>query len=731
MVKRSFVLLMEVVFFISILYNISLQVYAVDCCVAPEGCFSSDDYGGEDFQENCNDLGGTVYGGLCENIAGNPCVIVCCCPTALNPTAPPLKVTHDYCSELSATDQYQEKTLQSEKTCEAVCGTPSGGGEPQAGYTISGVVKNNLGQPLGSASVTAKYGSQTKSTVTGSSGAYSISGLPQGDINVTATRSDCNPLTQNVVIENKDVQKDFTLNCLEGCQPSPPNKITAKWVKESDEAQITIDTTNLCPGWIKFIINRYKKTSEGNFVFLSSIESTETTFIDKGLSSGTVYCYNASIKYPSGILGMENGNMACLPVADEECIHPTHETPEFCFENMKARCDDNNKLITEDCGVNLCFVTADGKAMCKQPAACNLCNGLFGLFGKLNLKVQYEGVLQTCQYLQQNKLCVYDRPPEGIVVEKYRGCGEVVSCIDYRSLNACEDNFCRVSSDTEACSWYYGERQLGKGVCSSEDEIRCEMCEAINGYCTKELCEQISKNQDGTSNCYFRENIQDIPGLSSRCISREKMGCRFYITQQECLGNSAGVRVDISYDSENLPTGGTNNILSASADLFSFKVCDWNSVENKCYKNADNWKPQGVSPDDDCFTGQIPREELGECAKGEDACLKCLGDNTPPQTTLNINSTKTYTTEDLPFLPYSVEDDTYGAEDIKTFFCAVKKGQQCYPNKTISNLVVSEGGTYTIFYYSTDQARNFEVVKSKDISVVLGTTPKLVNIEAK
>jgi hypothetical protein len=67
--------------------------------------------------------------------------------------------------------------------------------------------------------------------------------------------------------------------------------------------------------------------------------------------------------------------------------------------------------------------------------------------------------------------------------------------------------------------------------------------------------------------------------------------------------------------------------------------------------------------------------------------------------------------------------DNYPSDKIKTYFCVSSSAAVCYPTDVVNgsagfySKTISSSGTYNLFYYSEDPAKNLEVVKQTLIRV--------------
>lgn len=327
------------------------------------------------------------------------------------------------------------------------------------------------------------------------------------------------------------------------------------------------------------------------------------------------------------------------------------------------------------------------------------------------------------------------------------------------------------------CEWQEYENEFGIGVCRpvEEKEQNCELCDTDSplGFCDANMC-----GAYGT--CYLKEAYRDIEKnmfpLKNRvdqvpaCLDITDMSCILYETQRDCIGD-ATLRidpiVDVLYTPESISSGlegtfllpehriaGTNRQQQFSNDLLHFGDCAWNYEDNACYKNSNNFK--GIHPEDDCYD----LDKQG---------LNCFKDNEPPITTIFLKDPVEeergyllYGLGELEHIKFGVEDEYSLPEEIKTYvsflskscfdnnmtpclapdqinclnssssvdeITSARKDHNCYiyPQYTLPDLIknfdilesmiATDGGDHLIIFFSEDNARNLESLKSRWISI--------------
>ncbi|MBU0535847.1 MAG: hypothetical protein KKE20_02705 [Nanoarchaeota archaeon] len=431
----------------------------------------------------------------------------------------------------------------------------------------------------------------------------------------------------------------------------------------------------------------------------------------------TRYCYKVTAYYKEEGTAAQS-NVACAPLLPEDdCMKGSNF---MCNENVLYSCGaQNERVFVQNCstipsavGKYYCLGPDEGgNAECVLQNNCNMCNGLFGLFGimedtseTLHILTSASGsktagrVLCTAEFVRS---CFIDHTKTN--VDKYNYCGNITSCYQYRSMQACDTNLCKIGD----CSWSESDTagaEFGFGVCVPKDKDKedCSLCSRDNsparnnffGRCSDSVCRIYG-------DCYYT----NIMG-GYECSSKQSIGCRSFKTKNDCINadqqGEQNAVLDVVYDAQGNRIGGTNRIITKSNDYFSYGTCKWGSDfdAQACVKDADGDNKL------DCDIYDVV----------------CQADNTPPATTI------------VPQVPMEGERLLLGTEvylklqttePALTYFCFVKDegtSPYCYPKESTACGIqkkvgpgeqwYSGSGNYILYYYSEDRAHNLEEVKS-------------------
>lgn len=503
--------------------------------------------------------------------------------------------------------------------------------------------------------------------------------------------------------------------------------------------------------------------------------ATEAWFNDV-LEPEKSYCYNVCALKEDGTSSCAVNSTElwpCFKTGDEECMIANNDpglnckyddnlqqiVPKGCSRH-KGTGFTNLTLITpstvDDCYGKICVETAfdpaGGPSMvgatCIAPAACGMCNGVFGiysgydLFTRIPITNDGEFVTRGCSQIQYSFTNLPERIPKednylGLCYEdstrtsfnQFDTCEIVKSCYDYKSKSSCENDPCfrfvdiSGQSPSAGCVWNpllttdaNGNQveELGIGVCApieeeSQECVRCDT-DAPTNFCTDQQCGLFG-------DCYFKDEENHFAGLSiplseivdspSRfnyqnlvptCMHNTNMACYFYDTKEECEGGFA-TSIDVLYDDSG-STGygairvfGTNVITTKSNDTLGMGVCRWNedATEERligCVKDADGSVQVELEElEDDCSSGLV--------TKG----LECLKDNTPPvteiifkkperQSELNGQNIPVYGLGETSEMDFPASDDVSTSEEVTTraAFLNLNKCGGCVPDFVIGNL---------------------------------------------
>lgn len=475
------------------------------------------------------------------------------------------------------------------------------------------------------------------------------------------------------------------------------------------------------------------------------------------LQKNTSYCYNVcavGINKATLCAANESEKLVCFKTGDEYCMTPhepglncefvtvgegeEHYVPHGCvysdyaYTNLSDGIQECNSGTT--C-VETNYNPSNGLygASCHATAECDYCNGIFGLYGGYDLNTLIDGNSQKCSnllYEQGNSppgensvvgLCYKDASlsPEPV----YKACGEVHSCYDYTSKDACENDYCYAFTNSSLyndCQWKYLDEETGIGVCSPKtDELQnCRACDTNSplGFCDEDICSLYG-------DCYYKDELNhgvyempyrpfydtDIqassleenyleylkpyttPKTHPTCLNKNEMSCYMYENEEDCTGG-INLSIDIVHNPNLFNTSnfnntilyGTNKILNSSNDTYHFGDCEWNPEQTTiykntfgCQKNSDgvyNFKSapnKNSNKQDDCVDFGLENNV---------DYSKCFQDNTPPETTLILRpgeEQEQYKGESGDYLPvygryeianmdYSTTDNIWDSTDIDT-----------------------------------------------------------------
>ncbi|MGM5480989.1 MAG: hypothetical protein ACQESE_01115 [Nanobdellota archaeon] len=431
-------------------------------------------------------------------------------------------------------------------------------------------------------------------------------------------------------------------------------------------------------------------------------------------------------------------------------------------------------------------------AMCKAPLNCSTCNGMFGLYSSVpGKRITYTNDNDQEKKVSCNKfinptpeqfstnwagLCYYDTSRTSF--DYFDQCMKVDSCYDYKSEQACANDPCNKMDG--ACQWSFYSEESGIGVCKPIDEQyeECGRCDADSplGFCNEHICE------NNYGNCYYREPSKNtidqseenilvsLLGISYQneryddeliptCINKKDMACHLYQNEKDCINDSANTSIDVTYEGMT-PLYGTNELMFASQDRYGFGRCAWSESEDEpdfsgCHKNSDNRYNDSLSwsgfTQGDCYSTAYSSD------------LRCLQDVTPPNTMLilrkppqnqNYLGLPTYGINELANLTFSVDDDTWAADESTTYFsilseqecpaecydftCNNMNDQECirtannckeqgcgvYPTTLLTDMIQPAyqdksiaHGVHKLKYFSMDPAKNIEVINSTELFI--------------
>lgn len=629
-------------------------------------------------------------------VPGQKCELGCCCKDAITPKTG-TQTTRESCSILGAADPNDPrsfKPLEAGKTCEEVCGGVNQPTVPR--YTVSGVVVQPNNQTIRNVMVSVDYHNNPQNSVTtDASGAFQLPNPVGGTVRFIAVPTSstvpttCRPTTVQQPITGATTLK-IVMQCdAVACTNTAPSISGIGVVSGTRNVSFSVTTPDGCGTLMGYTIKRCER--QGNVINASTCVflTPNHQFTDVNVKENTELCYIVNSSFRSGT-PITASAQACVTTGSLECM--TRSGPWCGGPSTKLRCDQNNKMITEKCPQGQ-YCSA---GQCIATPECQKCNGVGGLFSKLDLSVVVD-TLKSCKELASAatepaaKRCYVDNALAGkpAIVPVYNSCLAVTSCNQYKSKNACESNLCEAKAqdgDIDNCRWVDINTELGLGICTGEIPS-CTACNDIAG-CNQQTCTAIDKG------CYYDDQANGLTNFTARCLAKQDMACRYYDTETDCLGGKPAVYAL-----------GTTNQRTPSSDVLGIGACSaWitDGTLSRCIKNADN-SPN--AREDDCI-------QNGAFSTNK-ACVK---DSTPPTTNFILRINATYAQHEITSLPFNVVDDMTLPVDIKTYVCFSKT--PCYPRQLARAVTVPDVGEYTMYYYSVDKHGNHEQVKSEEITIV-------------
>lgn len=686
------------------------------CCLPPnQDCFPGDDALSTEqvFRDACDNAEGDVTSAA-QCTAQQYCDMGCCCAApnvpgsaAINATENLLEKTKWGCMEKSTSSApftWSAKTQG--KTCVQICGGTTGGdgGQPTT-YTLGGRVRQGTTPERAKVWVSATGVDDNRTTDAAGLYQFTLPSNKQYLITVEPDNISCRPQSTTLTLNRNRNDVNFNLDCTPqaGCANNKPVITNIVLERGTDGASFDIVYNSECGDFDSFVPLVCKKDKP-----CQPLPRTEDKHVVvSDLEPNTQYCFQVrAYEDPTGMT--ESDKICTITTGDAACMQG-REGP-WCGATPTGgsavfSCDDKNKLTTNQCPAEqMCSETTEGPK-CVPKSDCAKCNGLLGLFAKLNIKVPLglEGYAPACS---AHDYCY----KEDTFVPSYKDCTKVTSCANYTSSLSCAADKCGITS----CEWRNGNPELGTGVCTSTAPgvaPSCRQCAAGFGHCNATLCALISSDcyYDGVANEFFRDG-------HPQCIPKSEMACRFYDTAADC-GNA---RVDIQYTGA-MPTGGTH-ARTQNTDKFHFGVCNWvpaaGDREARCIKNSDNL----INPAD-------PKDDCQDAGKTGQDLLRCLNDTTPPTTTVTLKEPAVYGSSEINALPFGATDDVTLPEHIRTFFCASNTSARCYPNSTLAQVRIDDvNSTYSIYYYSVDRNANFEEIKNITVKAYKDNVTRLTKI---
>ena len=393
------------------------------------------------------------------------------------------------------------------------------------------------------------------------------------------------------------------------------------------------------------------------------------------------YCYKVGAVLQGSTLvePTDDDTWQCLKTADPFCAGKEGNT--FCSPDNAREiftCRENSFQLSGTCGANqYCSQSTPRLAECKDQDPCEVCNGLFRIYGALLVNRPFtEGAQRAvCERLTS---CTYDYTKTS--VDQFQQCSEIRNCYDYKSKYACENdqNHCKVGLGGNAgggCSWFDTIPELGIGVCTPKERTfsKCELCnnpelfgdqpgnQKVNQVfagCNANICASFGGGESPENQCYFAtRGHQAGPGEGGSCQASTELGCNNYGSDKaSCIGPPGAEQAAVVH----IGQGQGNRINPRSNDRFNYGTCKFGDVgagPELCFKEADG-------------------DGLPDCGSDDAVCIQ---DNKPPVTAIsteekNFENGRLLVGKKLS-IPVSVD------EQATTFFCIGNPAGGCYPGE--------------------------------------------------
>lgn len=444
--------------------------------------------------------------------------------------------------------------------------------------------------------------------------------------------------------------------------------------------------------------------------------------------TGKNYCYNLSASVTTGLntFTIYSDQLACAEVADDICLGQPWDGSSFCTGDVLTSCDENGQEVGPTQCAGGCYGPGGDPTNptyeCKAPNLCETCSGPYGLYPNdygLNIEPY-----TSCSETEADYTCyVDDYSNTRTIIGEYKECADVKSCYEYKNEQSCSNNPCDIIA-AQNCKWInYTEdkNELGLGVCipQNPDEQDCTKCSEdgiLGNYCPPDICALFGD----AGKCYYNENTSSIATDTNTCMNVEDVSCETYDTQTECVGASnepftANTIYDETGTNRIYPS--THEVTQNSSDKFSRNKCVWTGT--KCVKDSDS-------------NAQI--NFLSDCIGASNNNKNCLLDFEAPETQLFIldqafQENQQYSKTQLQYMTATTNepvDETYyafsKAIDSEPPF-EIWTYDYKYPTSTLQEVqssIIDEltPGLYKVFYYSEDQHKNLEPVKSKIFELI-------------
>ncbi len=531
----------------------------------------------------------------------------------------------------------------------------------------------------------------------------------------------CTTCANAEICQQQCTETDKIINAEAKAFPNETQKlIKVSWETPDycDSSTITVrrckgDSNNKCTSSQAIIANL-----PGNAI--SYLDSFSIT--DKGK-----YCYNVSANIVAGTsqFTISSSGLVCAELANTTCVGKPWDGSYFCNGQTELGYCNEEGQYTGHQSCQGCYGPGGDPTQpiyeCQLPQICEMCNGPFGLF--VSDYALFSTNYDFCDDALSDFACYTDDYSQNRTIKgDTKSCTEVKSCYDYLTQDSCSgssNNPCDIVA-AENCKWvnFTSVNELGLGVCIPQDveEQDCTKCGqngVLGNYCPQEICSLFGDQ----GKCHYNEKTSQYATDNSTCMNVEYVSCETYDNEAQCIGGSkTNFSANIIYGQDGR-TGNNHVVNKNSNDTYGLGRCVWTGIS--CIKDSDlsSKKP---TPDliSDC--GRASSQ------KGKD--INCLLDFTAPNTTLFIL--------DQPFVNNSIYSKTQlsnliaiANENIdkdKTYFSMIQGFEEVqgaspyydfiYPTKTRTQLIDEINdltrGKYALYYYSEDENKNLEEVKT-------------------
>lgn len=426
--------------------------------------------------------------------------------------------------------------------------------------TLTGkVTDEDTRNPIEGASIIV---STTGTGLTDIQGIYNIQGLPVGTAVVRAKAAGYASKTLTEDIDDGsilDVQlKQAPVSCTAQIKPSPQD---FRAVPVRGKPQLRLLWDKPCPQITGFMLSRFGTV-------IATLDADATSYIDTGIVWENDYFYELLAIYDNGAQVSMKVNTTGNPGDDlcEDRLGP------FCLAydgtdystlgdlNARVECDADNQVeLVENCQISDKVCAQIGaRTECKIDPGCEKTGMPLGLF-----------YTKSSCLAGGDNFCYYDYSDTSI--DACYSCGHEMSCLTYRSQDACEEDSCGAGP----CEWneLEGMEEFNSGVCTPVIGNNCEACSSEarvfnNIGCTQELCSLLGE-------CFSTKR---------GCSDCENVVCEDFQTEQDCTG---GIEV----------TDNTCNDFQRTNDRCELGVCRWTG--DKCIKdgNGDGLRDSGNHED--------------------------------------------------------------------------------------------------------------------------------------